>query len=353
MVTNLRGIFMRKLELSFFKAVLVLCLAVGSYVQAQEQTADTNTTAGAAPVVLQKPDEPISSNEALRVSLQLQEQLHAAQLATERGRKEAEDAANIAARLQAIEQSIAAQHRGELEAAQSTTRFMLVVLTVFAIVGFVAVVLTAYFQWRTVNRLADISAALPGGRRMTDLNSAAALGIGESNLLAATPVEQSSLRLLGAIERLEKRINELEQTTTPALGERVATINGTASTNGETDVEPPAKPMVDQAQIKRFLEIGQTLLNQDRPAEALAAFDEALAMNPHNADVLVKRGSALEKLRRLQDAIDSYDRAIAADSSLTIAYLCKGGLFNRMERFSEAVECYEQALQTQEKKRAA
>jgi tetratricopeptide (TPR) repeat protein len=63
----------------------------------------------------------------------------------------------------------------------------------------------------------------------------------------------------------------------------------------------------------------------------------------------VKKGSALERLRRWEEAMACYDRALAIDSSLTIAYLYKGGLYNRMERFTEALECYEKALHTQEK----
>jgi tetratricopeptide (TPR) repeat protein len=76
-------------------------------------------------------------------------------------------------------------------------------------------------------------------------------------------------------------------------------------------------------------------------------------VEPNNTEALVKKGAALEKLRKLDEAIVCYDQAIAADSSMTIAYLQKGGLCNRLERFSEAMECYEQALRTQEKKRAA
>jgi tetratricopeptide (TPR) repeat protein len=68
---------------------------------------------------------------------------------------------------------------------------------------------------------------------------------------------------------------------------------------------------------------------------------------------LVKKGTALERLRKSKEALECYDRAIAADSSMTIAYLYKGGLYNRMERFNEALACYEQALHTQEKRRAS
>jgi tetratricopeptide (TPR) repeat protein len=91
------------------------------------------------------------------------------------------------------------------------------------------------------------------------------------------------------------------------------------------------------------------LLDQDQAEAAVDLFDQVLQSEPDHAEALVKKGSALEKLRKLPEAIECYDRAIAADASMTIAYLYKGGLYNRMERFGEAVECYEKALQTQEK----
>ena len=65
----------------------------------------------------------------------------------------------------------------------------------------------------------------------------------------------------------------------------------------------------------------------------------------------MKKGAALERLRKLDEAIVCYDRAIAADASLTVAHLYKAGLLNRMERFNEALECYEKALRTQETRR--
>jgi tetratricopeptide (TPR) repeat protein len=67
----------------------------------------------------------------------------------------------------------------------------------------------------------------------------------------------------------------------------------------------------------------------------------------------VKKGVALERLRKLNEAIECYDRAIAADGSMTIAYLYKGGVYNRQEKFNEALECYEQALKSQENGKSA
>jgi len=71
-----------------------------------------------------------------------------------------------------------------------------------------------------------------------------------------------------------------------------------------------------------------------------------LALSPNHPEALVKKGTALERLKKLNEAFECYDRAIAADGSMTIAYLHKGGLCSRLERFKEALDCYEKALRT-------
>src|SRR5690348_12813802 len=118
-----------------------------------------------APAPTGRADETNSSPE-MRTYLQLQEQLHATQMAVERTRKEAEQIASqnteaLSGRLQGIEQSLAAQRAKELEAMQSSNRAMLIVAGSFAGIGFVAMLLMGYFQWRTVHRLAEISAIIP------------------------------------------------------------------------------------------------------------------------------------------------------------------------------------------------
>jgi tetratricopeptide (TPR) repeat protein len=186
----------------------------------------------------------------------------------------------------------------------------------------------------------------------------AALGPGGNDIPGVSPaVEQANPALLESIHQLEKRLRELEHpatepviatsTTTTTIPEPATTHTATAP-NGSADAETTNSA----AQLTTLLNRGQSLLNTDKAEEALACFENVLAIEPNHADALVKKGTALEKLRKLNEAIDCYDRAIAADGNMTIAYLYKGGVFNRMERFSEALECYEQALRTQEKKRA-
>ena len=290
--------------------------------------------------------EETNRQEILRSYLQLQEQIHGTQLAVEQGRKQAEAAAAenarvLAEKLASIEKSLSAQRARELEAMQSSNQVMLIVAGTFAATGLFAMLLMAYFQSKAVNRLADISAALPLLRSLSAPQIA--FGAGEASVTALSPAEQSSLRLLDALERLEKRMHQLEQTT-ESSGTTAAEHPGV---NGNGSSATAEVSLVDS-----FLSRGQALLEEGKAEEALKCFEEALQIEPENTEALVKKGSALEKQQKLNDAIKSYDRAIAVNNSLTIAYLYKAGLYNRMERFSEALACYEQALQTQEKKAA-
>lgn len=312
------------------------------------------------PVPAGKPEEP-NLQDMLRAYLQVQEQLHATQLSIEHSRKDADAAAAetsrlFAGRLQAIEQTLAVQRTQELEAMQNSNKVMLLVAGLFALLGFLAMLFMAYFQWRTISRLAEISAALPVAHALGSASPLAALGVRDTPVVTVGPAERSSQQLLGALEQLEKRIHQLEHTPTPPL-HKSASLGQTAATLASPNGGPPAAAAADTAaapeaaRITLLLGKAQSLLNLDQPEEALACYDQALTLEPNHAEALVKKGAALERLRKLDEAIACYDQAIAADGSMTVAYLYKGGLFNRMERFGEALECYEQALHTQETRR--
>jgi len=310
-------------------------------------------------------DPNASSTEALRSYLQLQEQLHATQLALERNRQESEalaarNAETVAARFKAIEEALTAQRTAELEAMrgsmatlersmESNNRMLMTVAGTIASVGFLILLLTAYLQWRSISRLAEFTAVVQTTRAALPPPSHA-----EAQLLGAGDVTQAGGRLSSALSQLEKRIFELEHTAhapvaakainASGYAEEAAHPNGASGENGD-----PGQP--DHHSV--LLAKGQSLLNLDKAAEALECFEEILRAEPDHAEALVKKGIALEELRQMDEALQCYDRAIAADSDLTIAYLQKGGLFNRLERYEEALQCYEQALHAQEKAHAS
>ena len=280
--------------------------------------------------------------EFLRNYLQLQEQLHAAQLAIERNRREAADAAArnaevIAGRLQTLEQSLTAQRAAEKQQLEGAYRLMLLVGGGCVTLGFIAMLLTAYFQWRAVGRLTEFS-----------MVSQASLAAGRAGLAAPGAVgELTNSRFNDALARIEGRIRELEHTAHPAAATSAITVGDTVSAS--TSALPEPKPQ----RIAVLVAKGQSLLDLDQPEEALGVFNDILTIDPNHTETLVKKGDTLERLRRLDDAIECYDAAIAADANFTIAYLHKGGLFNRMDRHQEALKCYEEALRTQEKSQVA
>jgi tetratricopeptide (TPR) repeat protein len=145
---------------------------------------------------------------------------------------------------------------------------------------------------------------------------------GETGLANLDPAQQSNARLKSSLDRLEQRLTDLETTA------------------------PPSPDVAGRMQL--LLGKGQALVNLQQTDTALACFDEAIALDPTNAEAFVRKGAVLEKLERLDEAIQCYDKAIALDTSMTMAYLGKGGVFNRLERYSEAVQCYEQALRAQQ-----
>jgi tetratricopeptide (TPR) repeat protein len=152
-------------------------------------------------------------------------------------------------------------------------------------------------------------------------------------------VELSNQRLMSVIERLERRVLELE----------AASLASVATEVEVTPVPENGQLTGDAARITVLLGKGQSMLNADHPERALECYDAILAIDQNHPEALVKKGAALERLKQDDAALLCYDRAIQADETLTIAYLYKGGVYNRLERYNEALECYEQALRVQGK----
>jgi tetratricopeptide (TPR) repeat protein len=92
---------------------------------------------------------------------------------------------------------------------------------------------------------------------------------------------------------------------------------------------------------------GQTLLEQKHPGDALACFQQAIALDTSTANAFIKTGAALERLGRLDEALSSYEHALALDGSHAEAYIGKGNVLNRLERYQEALACFEQAADHQ------
>lgn len=279
-----------------------------------------------------------TNQQLLRNFLLLQDQLRAAQRAIEQAREDAQaeskrNAEMVAARLNLIEQSLNAQRQQQIESLQRTTRTMLTVVGLITGLGFIAVLFAGMIQARTMARLAEVSRqfqSLLPAPRTAPLHSTPLLG-GPDNI-ESTPASH----LLGAIDRLERRLEEMESSAT-----------GTPATaNNHKSIGPAGN-----AQVSGLLSRGQGLLNANKPEEALEQFENALRLEPRNAEAWMKKGSALERMQRTEEAVKAYDEAIALDGSQATAYLFKAGVYNRQKKYAEALQCYEKALSAQQKSR--
>jgi tetratricopeptide (TPR) repeat protein len=291
--------------LKIFPAIcLVAFLATRSFAAETNSISSTNTDAVANSLV------------------QLQAQLHAAQLQIEQSREENSALAKsnsdaVNARIAQLEQAISTQRAGDAEVARRTQQLTLYLIGSFGFLCLIILLLMGYFQWRAFSQLAQIS---------SQHNAMLAAGDGVHQLAAPgrATVETSNARLLDVVGRLEKRILELES-------------------GGRLLAEPSAKS-------NDLLADGQKFLDANAPQKALESFEKFLSAQPQNAEALVKKASALEKLGRADEALAFCDRAISADASLVTAYLHKGGLLNKLARYEESLKCYEQAMLVQDKK---
>ena len=306
------------------------------------------------------PDQ-FSQDELLKSYLHVREQLHAAELAIANNRLEAEAAARaqaaaIAEKLDAIkaamaderEIQVAAAQRAAIErereqvAARDANRTVIWIAGGFAVVGVITMFSTALLQWSGIKRMTAVTVEpqpLPLLGTQGWLAPGRTAPFGDAAAL-------SNQRLMSVIDRMERRILELEHTAASPSPSPVKSEEPMVESGPIRNVSPA--PHTGQgARVTALLGKGRSLLNANKAKEAVSCYDEILAIDANHPEALVKKGSALERLKRDLEAIECYDRAIKADRNLALAYLSKGGVFNRLQRFDEAVECYEQALKVE------
>jgi len=86
------------------------------------------------------------------------------------------------------------------------------------------------------------------------------------------------------------------------------------------------------------------LLRLERNEEALAACDRALELRPDAPGVYCNRGLALRRLNRMPEAIESYDRALAQLPDMKIALIGRADALLALQRYAEAVDVFDRVL---------
>ncbi len=253
----------------------------------------------------------------------------------------------IAANIVLINELLSHQRDREFELLQKSNQFTLIMVGIIAATALISVLGVVYLQTAATSQALIKSYLNSGGSlsNQSDQSSMLALHPEISSPISSPIIEESNQKFMSAVERLEKRIHDIEHISSDATEHSLTHRDSEALVESdEIDIlEKKAQARLTE-QVTLILNKGQTLLNLDRLDEALECFDEAISLDSQRADAFVKRGTALEKLQHVDEAISAYDKAIALDESLATAYLNKAGILNRLERYNEALECYEQAL---------
>lgn len=332
--------------LTTIRSTLLLLLLAAAPLSASAAETNAATNAVAAPPTNSPSTISADTERQLRSYLKLQEQLHATLMAIEQARAEASleaktNAELLAVRLEQLERKLAEQREQQLQASKNSSLLALWIGGGIVAAGLIALALSMYFQSRGVNRLAQVADGFQNDRALLGAGLPMGLSGSERLLLGPGSSGTGNKTLLATIDRLERRVLELEGTTTSEVTLDAEVSDGKSRRrNGNANRKP-----ADQTTV--LLSKGTVLLSLGKADEALACFDDAIAASPNLADAQLKRGMALEKLKQLDDAVRAYDRAITLNKSLTQAYLSKGAIYNQQERFNEALECYEQALRSE------
>ena len=89
---------------------------------------------------------------------------------------------------------------------------------------------------------------------------------------------------------------------------------------------------------------GIVLASSDRPEEAVVAFDRAIALKPDYAEAYNNRGIVLQDLKRLAEALASFDTAMARQINNASVHNNRGTVLRELKRQEEAISSFSEAI---------
>lgn len=93
-----------------------------------------------------------------------------------------------------------------------------------------------------------------------------------------------------------------------------------------------------------WVQKGDNYVAQEHYAEAISAYEQALAIDPYNSSVWNRLGLAHRKAGRNEDAVLSFEKAVGLDPYYSSAWNNKGDALTLLGRYQEAIQAYDRAL---------
>jgi tetratricopeptide (TPR) repeat protein len=90
---------------------------------------------------------------------------------------------------------------------------------------------------------------------------------------------------------------------------------------------------------------GDACFFENRYEDAIAAYNQALQIQPDLADTWNNRGVVLTRMQKYPEAIASYEQATTIRPNYPDAWNNRGVVLLELQQYSDAIACYEQAIQ--------
>lgn len=110
----------------------------------------------------------------------------------------------------------------------------------------------------------------------------------------------------------------------------------------ENYLQQALKIQPNNAEALRLLGVASAL--QKKYPEALKYFDKVIKLSPRNGVAHSNRGNVLQELGKYKDALLAYDVALSLESSYVEAYNNRGNALQALGRYQEALHAYSSAL---------
>jgi tetratricopeptide (TPR) repeat protein len=93
-----------------------------------------------------------------------------------------------------------------------------------------------------------------------------------------------------------------------------------------------------------YYDRGNALREQARLDEALASYDQAIALEPRHLEALWYRGIVLRDLKRPEEALASFEKAVAVRPDLAQTFYVMAAVLRDLKRPDEALASYDRAI---------
>ena len=318
-----------KIPALFFRvcAILSLCLVVDSAAVIEpamtlaqtEIVVATNAAAEATPVPVVVPELAELRNQLRMMERSNEEMQRATEQASKNFESMSQQNASLSNVLSGLQQTLITQREREVELNKQSASFNSKIIAGAAAAVFLVFAFSYWFQLRCLNRVMEFSKAAP------------ALHAHEPALLEQGNPQTS--KLLSAMKMLEHRMEQLESP---------AHANGNFSESNVTMLN--GGEAAPSSSMSLLLAKGQVLLDTERLQEAVACFQEAITVDPANAEAHLKKGIALERMNRLEPALAAYEEALRLNPKRAVANVYKARVLAALHRYDEAISVYDSAL---------